>query len=84
MRNVYVIGRFVTGDNRRSDATYYVEGFGISPTWTYRSGANQYTSKRQAIREAKSVVGPGYTAFVEPYHNPFGNVQPVWCKAVES
>jgi len=75
-RELYVIGTKATeGDIER---LYYAEGFGVAPQWTYRGSANQYTNKREAIKEAKTLASPGRPVFVEKYHNPFGQDLTVW------
>lgn len=76
-RDGYVIGRFATSEGK-SSALFYAEGFCVYPQWTYRESANRYSSKREAIKEAKALKAEGLTVFVEPYHNPFYNVRPVW------
>ena len=78
MRMLYVIGRFENDRPRRSGASFYAEGWLLPATWTYRQSANRYSNKRDAIREARKVSAMGYTTFVEPYHDPFRNVQPLW------
>lgn len=80
MREVhgYVIGRRPADSTDPADWAYYVEGWLIPPTWTYREASNRYSNKRDAIRLARRVIGPGYTAKVEPYHDPFRSVRPTW------
>jgi hypothetical protein len=73
----YVIGMVAPGADR-STASYYVEGFGISPTWTYRQSANRYSNKRDAIRKARKLASVGRTVFVETYVQPCQGGQPVW------
>lgn len=79
----YVIGHHINGEPNRSQADYFAEGWLIPPTWTSRRNANRYSNKRDAIREAKKYAQFGYTTFVEPFHDPFGNIQPIWAQVKE-
>jgi hypothetical protein len=63
MKTPYIIGR----ETLDGGTLYYAEGFCVAPQWTRRYNANQYSNKRDALREAKKVGG-----FVTTYARVLG------------